>query len=280
MKLMKRKPVTKFGNNEVLNEPFTLINLSSGYAHKGSVSEGEEMVCSVKPLVVKEKSCRTDSELKRFGVIKYKINTAVTKATEDGKKNETLPHDAPASITKNDTPLTGEAASVTKDDDSPVTKPMEPASVTKDNTPVIKPTDAEKNGAPAPVMSSPTATAPENELNPVDDSKECRDNKDGDVNTFVPHVMSSPTATAPENELNPVDDSKECRDNKDGDVNMFVPHVMSSPTATTPGKELDPVDVNVFVPHGIKLYYCKDCPDTFWTERGLQIHGDSHARAV
>ena len=100
-------------------------------------------------------------------------------------------------------------------------------------------------------MSSPTATAPENELNPVDDSKECRDNKDGDVNTFVPHVMSSPTATAPENELNPVD------------VNAG----MSSPTDT-------------FVPHGIKLYYCNDCPDTFWTERGLEIHSDSHARGV
>ena len=281
----EKKTSNEVGNNEVRNEPYTLINLSSGYTHKGSVSEGEEKVCSVKPLVVKEKGCRTDSELERFGVIKYKINskddTSVTKATEDGKKNETPPHDAPASITKNDTPVTKptEAASVTKDDDSPVTTPTEPASVTKDNTPVIKPTDAEKNGAPAPVMSSPTATAPENELNPVDDSKECRDNKDGDVNTFVPHVMSSPTATAPENELNPVDDSKECRDNKDGDVNTFVPHVMSSPTATTPGNELDPVAVNVFVPRGIKLYYCSNCPDTFWTERGLQIHSDSHARS-
>ena len=195
----EKKTSNKVGNNEVRNEPYQLINLNSGYTYKGSLSEEEEKVCSVKPLVVKEKGCRTDSELERFGVIKYKINskddTAVTKATEDGKKNETPPHDAPASVTKNDTPVTKpmdaekngapapvrssptatapvnelkptEPASVTKDDDSPVTTPTEPASVTKDDTPVTKPMDAEKNGAPAPVRSSPTATAPVNELNP------------------------------------------------------------------------------------------------------------------
>ena len=206
----EKKTSNKDGNNEVRNEPYTLINLSSGYTHKGSVSEGEEKVCSVKPLVVKEKGCRTDSKLEQFGVIKYKINskddTAVTKAMEDGKKNETPPHDAPASVTKNDTPVTKptEPAFVMNDDDSPVMTPMEPASVMKDNTPVTKPTDAEKNGAP----------------------------------------------------------------------------VMSSPTATTPGNELDPVDVNIFVPRGIKLYYCSDCTETFWMERGLEIHSATHAHGI
>ena len=135
----EKKTSNKVLNNEVRNY-ITLINLNSGYSYKGLVSEGEKKVCSVQPLVVKEKGCRTDSELEWFGVIKYKINskddTAVTKAMEDGKKNETQPHDAPASVTKNDTP---------------VMKPTEPASVTKNNTPVTKPLDAENNGAPAPV---------------------------------------------------------------------------------------------------------------------------------
>ena len=208
----EKKMNNKVWNNKFWNEPFTLINLNSGYSgysYKGSVSEEEEKVCSIKPLVVKEKGCKTDSELEQFGIIKCKINskddTTVMKVTEDGKKNETPPH-VPASVTK---------------DDTPVTKPTEPASVTKYDTPVTKPTDAKNNGeeyAPAPVRSSLTDTA-----------------------------------TAPVNKLNPVDDSKECRDNKYGDVNKFVPH-------------------------GIKLYYCSDCPETFWMERGLEIHSDAHPR--
>ena len=101
----EKKTNNEVRNNEVRNEPFTLINLNSVYSYKGSLSEEEEKVCSVKPLVVKEKGCRTDSELERFGVIKYKMSW-------NGKKNETRPH-------------------VMKDD-TPVTKPTEPASVMKD----------------------------------------------------------------------------------------------------------------------------------------------------
>ena len=191
----EKKTNNKVRNNEVRNEPFTLINLNSVYSYKGSLSEEEEKVCSVKPLVVKEKGCRTDSELEWFGVIKYKT-------ISNGKKNKTPPH-----VMKDDTPVTKptEPASVTKDrdnedsekvptekpteDDTPVTKPTEPASVTKDDTP----TDAKRNGAPAPVRSSLTdsATAPVNELQRV------YNNEHGDGNTFL-YTVQGRYSTVPE----------------------------------------------------------------------------------
>ena len=113
-------------NEKEENEELHTINLQSKYTYKGSMSDEDETLCTVKRLVVKEQGFKTDSELERCGVIKYKTmqqyanithNEANGSETKKQKGSDIMHDEAEASEMK-DT----EKGSETKQDNGHVTK--------------------------------------------------------------------------------------------------------------------------------------------------------------